>query len=316
MRIAFIGNFSDATYTTENHHKKTFEKLGHTVIPFQENRTNINDIIAQVDNADMLYWTHTHSWRLGSDEDIIKMLSIFKEKNIPTVGYHLDLYLGIEREKTLHTDPYWKLQHFFTVDKLMADWLNEHTHTKGHYLPAGCFEDECYVAESHHEKYPHEIIFTGSKGYHKEYPYRQKLIDWLHEIYGNRFAHYGGGGLPTKREHELNVLYSSAKIVIGDTLCKDFTYPEYYSDRYFEVPGRNGFMIAPYIQGISKMYKLGEEIVTYKYDNFRELKFLIDFFLSNEEMREQIRSAGHQRALKDHNYTVRLKHLLNTLNLK
>lgn len=314
MIILFIGNF-DHPFCTEVHHKLTFEKLGHEVIAFQENRSNINDIIAQVDLVDMLYWTHTHSFRLGRDEEVTRMLALYKEKGVPTVGYHLDLFLGIEREKTLHTDPYWDLQHFFTVDKLMADWLNANTKTKGYYLPAGVFEDECYMAKPDRERYPHEIVFTGSLGYHKEYPYRQKLIGWLHSTYGNRFAHYGGGGLPSLRGHELNTLYASAKIVIGDTLCKNFDYPYYFSDRFFEVPGRGGFMIAPNIQGIEELYVPGKEIILYEYNDMWELKLHIDAYLEAHDSREEIRYEGHQRAKSEHTYTNRLQTIFNTLKL-
>lgn len=314
MIILFIGNF-EVDYCTEVHHKKTYEKLGHTVIPFQENRTSALEVMKYLLGADILVWTHTHSWRVDSNENIIKMLSAFRKKNIPTVGYHLDLWKGLEREKDLSSDPYWNIEHFFTVDKLMADWLNENTNTKGHFLPAGVFEDECYIAEPNHEKYPHEIVFTGSKGYHKEHGYRPKLIEWLQRTYGDRFAHYGGGGLPTLRGHELNVMYASAKIAVGDTLCKGFDYPFYLSDRAFEQPGRGAFTIFPYIRGIEFMYELGKEIVTYKFADFGQLKALIDYYISEHGKyeREQIRLAGHIRAKNTHTYTHRLSQLLETL---
>ncbi|NCX18210.1 MAG: glycosyltransferase family 1 protein [Acidimicrobiia bacterium] len=94
--------------------------------------------------------------------------------------------------------------------------------------------------------------------------------------------------MPGLRGHELNVLYSSAKIVIGDTLCKNFNYPWYFSDRLTEVPCRGGFMIFPYIRGLEMMYDIGREIVTYKYDDFEALKFKIDYYLAHEKEREEI----------------------------
>lgn len=307
MRILFLGNFR-VDYCSEVHYSKTFTKLGHEVIQMQESEATGEHLMSH-HGIDMFFWVHTHGWVTNG---IDKALQYFRLNNIPTVGYHLDLYMGLQREPQLN-EYVTKVDHFFTVDKLMADWLNVARETKGYYLPAGCFEDESYLAEPNYEKYPHEIIFTGSKYYHPEFTYRPLLIEWLQKTYGERLAHYGGGGLPGLRGHELNVLYASAKIVIGDTLCKGFNYPYYFSDRLFEVPCRGGFMIFPYIKGIEDVYEVGTEIVCYKFGYFDELKENIDFYLVNNERREAIQLAGHQRAKNSHTYTHRLKQLLKSV---
>lgn len=314
MKIAFIGNF-EAEFSTENYHKKTFEEMGHTVVPLQENKTNTRTVLIQALRCDMLYWTHTHGWRIGSESEVRRMLTTLKQNNIPSVGYHLDLWLGLQRERDLKSDPYWNIEHFFTVDKLMADWLNQNTKTKGYFLPAGVYEGECFLGTPNHDKYPHEIIFTGSKGYHKEYDYRPKLINWLSEAYVSIFAHYGGGGLPCVRGPELNNLYASTNIIIGDTLCKNFDYPFYFSDRLFEVTGRGGFMIFPYIKGLEDHFDIGKEIVTYQYNNFDELMSKIDYYLRNDSERESIRLAGFERTKLEHTYRHRLETILKTIFL-
>lgn len=312
MKIAFIGNF-EAEFSTENYHKKTFEALGHEVVCFQENRTSIVEILAGSNGVDMLYFTHTHGFKIGNDSQVKDMFRVFKSMEIPTVGYHLDLWLGLQRERDLKNDPYWNIEYFFTVDKLMADWLNANTKTKGHFLPAGVPESECFIGTPNHKKYPHEIIFTGSKGYHKEYPYRVQLIDWLHSTYGNRFAHFGGGGKDTVRGKELNNLYASAKIVIGDTLCKNFTYPWYVSDRFFEVPGRGGFMIFPYIHGTEEWLEPNEEVVFYEYGDFSDLKAKIDHYLVDDKNREEIKRSGFARAKMEHTYEKRITEILKVI---
>lgn len=312
MKIAFIGNF-EAEFSTENYHKKTFEALGHEVITFQENRTSTREILAGSNGVDMLYFTHTHGFKIGNDAQVIDMFRVFKSAEIPTVGYHLDLWLGLQRERDLKNDPYWNIEYFFTVDKLMADYLNNETTTKGHFLPPGVPESECFIGTPNLKKYPHEIIFTGSKNYHPEHKYRGQLIDWLHRTYGDRFAHYGGGGKETIRGKELNNLYASAKIVVGDTLCKNFTYPHYVSDRFFEVPGRGGFMIFPYITGTEEWLEPNEEVVFYEFGDFSDLKNKIDHYLNDHKNREEIRLKGFERCKAEHTYRHRIEHIFKTI---
>lgn len=162
-------------------------------------------------------------------------------------------------------------------------------------------------------EYKYDIVFTGSYNYHPEYEYRKTLIDWLKNIYKEKFFHFGSNGLPVVRGEELNKVYSYSKIVIGDTLCKNFNYPFYFSDRLFEVTGRGGFLIFPYIKGVEDHFVIGKELVTYEFNNFDDLKTKIDYYLERDDEREKIRLAGHERTKKDHTYTQRLKQLLNII---
>ena len=125
---------------------------------------------------------------LGNEDanDIGSLLSnLLKEKNIPTMTYHLDLWFGLERQTDLNRDNFYKtIGHFFTVDKLMADWFNENTDVKGHFLPAGVYDQECYVHDDYDfDNFENDVIFVGSKRYHHEYQYRPQLIDFLRNIF-------------------------------------------------------------------------------------------------------------------------------------
>lgn len=311
MKIAFVGNFS-VPYCSEVHYARTFEKLGHEVIKIQENNTDTSYVYKMAKEADLFFWVHTHGWRIPGELTMREVMNRLNQRGIPTVGYHLDLYMGLKRWKEYENDDYFKVQHFFTVDKLMADWLNQNTETKGHFMPAGVLEDECYLGDWK-QRFAHDVIFVGSRNYHEEWPYRPKLVDWLKKTYGDRFGHYGGDGLGVVRGADLNNLYASAKVVVGDTLCIGFDYPEYLSDRIFETTGRGGFIIHPYIHGIAQHFKLGQEIQTYIYDDFEELKKTIDFYIEHDEQREKIRLAGHERTKRDHTYTTRLSDILAIL---
>jgi hypothetical protein len=216
----------------------------------------------------------------------------------------------------LETDPYWTIDYFFCTDKLMVEYLNsKEGKPKSFYLPAGVFEDECYFGEKRPEL-EQDVVFVGSRGYHPEWVYRPQLIEWLEATYGNRFTQWGGGGKGTIRGKDLNDLYASAKIVVGDTLCKGFNYPYYFSDRLFEATKKSAFMIFPYIKGIEDNFKIegsDRELITYKFGDFEGLKRTIDYYLDNEAERELIKLRGNLRARTDHTYTKRLQYLLETI---
>jgi hypothetical protein len=328
VRIAFLGNFA-VPYSSENHHKLSLEALGHTVSSLQEGRASGGGVLAEACAADIFVWVHTHGWETPG-YSMIRVLDELKAKGIPTVTYHLDLWLGLARQKDVEADSFYRhIEHFFTVDKLMADWFNENTTVKGHYLPAGVYDGECEMLRPStlsevslmpdgsfdvglDRKYP--IVFVGSRRYHPEYPYRGKLIDWLKRHYGDNFQHVGPDGkIPTTRGKALNQLYADSKIAIGDTLCKGFNYPYYVSDRLMESTGRGAFTIFPYIKGIEELFEIDKEIVTYEFENFAELRRKIDYYLSHDDEREAIRRAGHERTKRDHTYLKRWETILATV---
>jgi hypothetical protein len=300
MKITFLGNFG-VSYSSENHHVKTLESLGHEVICLQEGKVDGNEIVKQALTSDLFVVVHTHGWvtPILPLSDVLRLL----KGKVTTLTYHLDLWFGIDRQKDLETDDFYKLiDHFFCTDKLMADWFNDNTKVKGHFLPAGVYHEETYLLDL---PKTNDVIFVGSKGYHNEWKWRPQLIDWLYQAYGDRFKHYGNDGLGVVRGDDLNRLYASTKIVVGDTLCLNFNYPYYLSDRVFETTGRGGFLLMPYIKGIEDLFKVGKEIITFKFGDFKDLKSKIDYYLEHDDEREEIRIAGFERTKKDHNYKNR-----------
>lgn len=312
MKVVLLGNYN-VQYTSERHWAKSIERLGHSVVRLQEGITPADVVLSEASEADAFIWVHTHGWETPGSITMSDVLKRLKSFNIPSIAYHLDLYMGLERWKEYESNPYLsEVEYFFTVDKFMADWLNENTETKAHYIPAGVFGEECTMPAP--QRVGYDIVFTGSKNYHKEYPYRPLLIDFLTKTYGKKFIHIGNDGeVPAKRGNELNQIYRNAKIVIGDTLQLNFDYPYYYSDRLFEVPGRSGFQIFPDIKGVEDNYEDGKEIVLYRHGDLDDLKAKIDYYLSRPLEREAIRKAGFDRTIKDHTYVNRWKQILDTV---
>lgn len=306
MRIAFLGNFG-VSYSSESHHAASLETLGHTVIRLQEPQVSADELLATATGCDLFVWVHTHGWNTPGIE---KVLNALRERGIPSMTYHLDLWFGLRRQKDMQSDPYWSIDHFFTVDKRMAEWLTENTPVRGHYVTAGVYGPECYMAEPTDR---FEVAFVGSKGYHPEWPYRPTIINWLNTHYRGRFRHYGGGGLGTVRGAELNQVYANARVVVGDSLCLGFDYPDYWSDRVYETLGRGGFLIHPYVQGMERQFEDGKHLRFYEFGNFGQLRELIDYYLEHDDEREQIRRAGHEHVKANHTYRHRWQTILETV---
>jgi hypothetical protein len=313
LKIIFIGNF-EPSWSTESHLKRSLEALGYSVLPYQENSRDTERLIGRTEQdgyplgfragvglIDLLLWTRT--WGVKGD-----MMGFIRNCPIPTVSYHLDLYIGLQRGANLERDPFWNTRYVFTPDGGSQRYFDEHG-INHYYLRPGVFGEECYLAQPNRTKYPHEIIFVGSEQYHVEWPYRGKLIKWLRENYGDRFKVYGSSG-QTIRGHELNVLYASAKIAIGDTLCLNFNHPNYVSDRLYEGSGRGAFQIFPYIPGITEELKDGEHLSLYRYNDWDGLRQRIDYYLSHDEERERIRVAGHEQVKAHCTYVHRCAEML------
>jgi len=279
-KIVFLGNF-EVPYSSENHHAKSLESLGHTVEKMQEKKATSEQILKQALRSNLFIWVHTHRWNTPGSMPMDEVLIKLKDAGIPTMTYHLDLWFGIERQKDLENDNFYKtIGHFFTVDKLMADWFNENT-------------------EVH------------------EHKYRPELIDFLRKTYGKRFLHVGGDGdTGTVRGDALNRMYAKSKVAIGDSLNINFNYPYYTSDRLFESTGRGGFTIYPRIKGLEDYFDDGKEIVFYEHGNFIDLKTKIDEYLFDGVSREKIRFAGHERTKKEHTYVHRWDAIMRELGIQ
>lgn len=315
MKIAYCGNrknlaSDNKSFNTESHIALTLEKLGHEVDFIQEDE--FDSLPSRVKGADLFLWTRTWPGRVTQqDLDDIKALGI------PTVSFHLDKYTGIERDGGLSTDAFWRTDYVFSPEgSIQSQRVFKNHGINQFYLPPAVFEDDCYITEPV-DQYGHDVVFVGGgvTYSHPEWPYRAKLVQWLQDTYGDRFGKYGYPER-TVRGHELNQLYSSCKVVVGDSLCKDFTDSYYYSDRAWEVTGRGGFLITPYIPGMQDHFIDRKEAIFYAFDNFVQLKNLIDYYLEHSDEREGIRIAGHLRTKNENTYTHRMKTMLGILRTK
>jgi predicted SAM-dependent methyltransferase len=135
------------------------------------------------------------------------------------------------------------------------------------------------------------------------------LVTWLQNTYGKRYSKYGHPQR-TMRDQDLNDLCASVKVFVGDSLCPGFTKPFYTTDRLYELVGRGGFTIFPYIKGLEEEFTDGETIVFYEFGNFVQLQEKIDYYLEHDEEREKIRKAGQAFVREHATYHNRLQQAL------
>ena len=307
LRIAYIGNFS-VDYSTETHVAHTLEQLGHTVYRLQENGHKPAGLTRALNALDLDLFLFTRTWG-----QTVRMthLNRLRARSIPTVSYHLDLYLGLQRDGGIDTDPFWRTDWVFTPDGDPACQTEFERRGINHrWLLPGVVADECYLADV---PLTRDITFVGSRQYHTEWPYRTQLLDWLARTYGDRFEHHGPEGLGLARGDDLNRLYASTRIVIGDSLVQGFTHEAYASDRRYETPGRGGFMLQPWIDGFDDGFVDGVNAAFYRFGDFDSLAAKIRHYLANDAEREQIRRAGHDHVKAHHTYTHRLTSMLDIL---
>lgn len=287
--------------------------MGHSVFKFQEDEASTDDILYQCEQSgvELLIYAHTHTWHTPGSLTLDQLWAELEKRKIITASFHLDYWRGLAREVDVGTHPFWRTKYVFTADGGSNKWYRD----KGinhFWLPPGVVKRDCYWA-SPKEEFMHDVIFVGSMQYHPEWPYRPKLVNWLYETYGDRFTHYGNDGKRVVRGAELNQLYRSAKVVVGDSLCLNFQHEDYWSDRVPETLGRGGFLIHPRIKGLEDHYEDKKHLVLYDYGDFDALKAHIDHYLSNYYNRELIRLEGQNHVKNNHTYTNRMEQLINTI---
>lgn len=304
--IAIHGNH-EVTYCTEEDLVWTFRDMGHRVISFQENCDTTEDILATCikENVKLFVYVHTHGWVTPGGLDMCQVLHEFKKRGIITVGFHLDRYVGLTkgdgRQYRVGAHPFWECDFVFTADGGNQQFFKDRK-VNHRWLPPGVVKKWC-VKGNYREDLAMDVAFVGARGYHPEYPFRETLIKFLEDTYGDRFRLFSG-----YREQSLNDLYASAKVIVGDSCFAG--EPFYWSDRVPETLGRGGFLIHPAAQGLSI-----PGLVTYEPGNLAELADRIDYYLSHDAERNALRDCA-QSWVRDHDtYTNRAITILKTVGL-
>jgi hypothetical protein len=314
MRVAYVGNFG-VSFSTENEVARALEANGHEVIRLQENDPEswATDLDAH-HGHDLLLWTRTGwDWPAAcgwSHEEALerqrRVLSAHRSNRIPTVGYHLDRWWGLDREGQV-AEPFFHVDLLCTADGgHQPEWAAAGVDHQ--WFPPGVSEFEC-GGGAFDRRLASDVAFVGSwrPGYHAEWTHRPELIGFLTRTYRKRCRFWGGPGRGI-REQRLRNLYASTKVNVGDS-CLVGSSCCYWSDRIPETLGRGGFLLHPYVEGIEDHFVDGEHLRLWPLGDWGELRRLIDHYVSHDDERRRIAESGRRHVLENHTYTVRMRQL-------
>lgn len=311
-RIAYIGNFSHP-WCTEVHIADTLTQMDIQVDRIQENAVDLSEIEVRANASDALLYTRTWGVK-GSNEDVVACWRRLEERGVITASYHLDLYYGINRQRTVVGDPFWSTSVVFTPDgdPKAAEWFKGQG-INHHWLKPGVYADECKPGRPDPQRFPHSVVFVGSwRGYHKEWGHRKKLVNHLQRRWRDHVGVYGHDSLGTIRGWPLNDLYATASVVVGDSLCPGYTKRNYWSDRVYETLGRGGYLLHPDVPGLRDEFT-EDHLSFYPFGDFKHLDFLIERALDEPDRFKAVARRGQEFVSQNYTYTHRLREVLGVL---
>lgn len=310
-RIAYLGNFS-VPYSTESHVAASLESLDHAVLRIQEGEVAPETVAENTIEfqADMFLWTQTYGLAEsgGTRDDRNEMLHSLFLADIPTVGYHLDRWWGLNREDQILVEPFFNVDFLFTADGgHEQEWTDAGVNHI--WLPPGVYHAEAYDGTPR-SQYTCDVAFVGSwrqYGHEEWWPTRKAMLSALRARYGRRFKRF-----PVRqavRGTDLTDLYASCKIAIGDS-CLVGNPSNYWSDRIPETTGRGALLVHPYVEGLSEVHRF---LPTFEPGNWKQMFEVIDYYLLNNETREEYRKVNATDTRNNHTYRNRMQEVIRVV---
>jgi len=316
MRIAYVGNFS-RPWCTEVHVAAALNKLGHQVVRLQENRTNLDQQTRALlgaarpgrpahDPPGLFIWTRT--WGVDPRQ-AAAMFDQLAAAGVPIVSFHLDRYLGIEREGMVDSEPFFRTDLLFTPDS--GDWAAHGVNA--HWMPPGVDADEANkVYAPNPKRWPWKVALVGSFPYpHPDWhPRRAAVVAHLRATYGSDFAVLPADvqGRPI-RNADLGELYATVPVLVGDSCWAGMEDDPggYWSDRVPETLGRGGYLIHPHSKMLAAMYP---DLALYPLGDLDDLTRQIDRALEYPELRQADAAASRKLVLERDTYAHRMAELV------
>lgn len=320
MLVVFRGNFQpdlpaelQPAWSTETHLSASLELLGHEVVRLQEDRVDWVTTVKACVDADLFVWVATRDYSLRWNQDHARQAVAELNDMLPTVGVHLDLWHGLNREAHLREDVYWTMRYYFTADgDHDQEWRDLNIR---HFFSApAVYGPEC-VPGNFRPDWASDIAFIGSwQSYvHNEHwPERRRALAYTRERFGNAFQCWPREGHGAVRSKNLNDLLASVKVILGDS-CLASQSRLYHSDRVWEVVGRGGFCVHPWIEGLAELLPEGYGVAYFPPGDLDTMGDLIDHWRNDDAGRAEAVARGQAYVRENHTYAHRLAAVLETL---
>lgn len=293
-------------WSTETYVAREFEGLGHEVTRMTFPQDTLPEIEGAARAHDLLIMQGAQL-----PPEAVSLFRRVEEHGTVTAGYHLDIFCGLKREHRVFAESFWRMGHVFTADgDPETQAFMDRNRVNHHWLPAACVSDEC-VMTSRRPDLACDVVFVGARHYHEEWPWRRELLRTIQSNYGGRSHIYDGNSI---RGRDLNALYASAGVVVGDSMFAD-RRTNYWSDRYYETVGRGGFLLAPRVKGLEDHFADGLHLSLYDVGDTAGLCDQIDFWLAHQAQARDIAACGQEHVRSTHTYRHRVLELLNVVGL-
>jgi spore maturation protein CgeB len=247
----------------------------------------------------------THDFLHPAEAALVKQLT-----NAPLALWYPDPIWSFQRHMFLNA-PYDAL---FFKDPFLVDLLRRKLNAPVFYMP------ECYSPTSLSPNTPVEARFqcdicTAGNLYSYRVAFFRQLTDFDLKIWGLPAPLWMDVG-PLKMAIQNQFVahtdkagaFRGAKIVLNNLNPAEMWGTNV---RTFEVAGAGGFQITDWRPGLSQLFEIDKELVTF--DDIDELRTKLRHYLAAPEERAAIAAAGHARAARDHTYDLRLTLLLDTM---
>lgn len=337
LKVFYVGNFGPP-HSSENHILAALVDTGHFVVPIQESLVDHWRQLAHGDwtcfggKPDLILWTRTGwPWGTGGQfglnereplADQVRMMQIARDRGIPVVGYHLDIWWGLQRQTQVDTEPFFQCDLLITADGGHDDLWAEHAVNHVWFPPAVSAREADFGTPR--EEMRSKLAFVGSwqGGYHEEHQHRYELVSFLKKNYRGICEFWPKRGEHAVRGRALRDLYASVDIATGDSCFAGSGLARYVSDRLPETTGRGGLLLHPDIEGItdgsewrtgSSVWRADEHLLTWEAGNWDQLGARIEWALSHPDERRVIAEAGQRFTSEHHTYDTRMDQLVDLL---
>lgn len=287
MKIAFLGNFNNqANNKIEESMSYVLRDMGHEVLEFDEKDFNKDDIINADADILLFFKGGTGVGEMSVDELVDMLYKVPYTK----VCWYFDKVWGARIEYMMKIAPVTDF--VFLTD---GTFVRRHNYINFYELKQAI--DAVKPGKGKYKKeFDVPIVFPGTI-----YGQRKEWAEYLKHNYGDAFQIVNG-----IFDSDLEDLCESAKVFVAPKYPQD---NHYWSNRIYQVIGRGGFLIHPYLTGLAEEFEDGEHLVFYR--NPKEMIEKINYYLQNDEERERIREKGQKHCLENHTYYQAFNQLFN-----